>query len=118
MNRVRAQNDAAPCRALVVVGDKKKRMECGRDAGLGLCWLVRARHRIYSSFIPVLVCRLSASAISTGIIDISTSTGQARSSFLCNVSCFSFSSYIASLFFSSCLFSEKSARRDVQAGRQ
>lgn len=59
MIRVRAQNDAAPCRASVVMGDKS-RMECGRDAGLGLCWLVRAPSYLLI-FIPVPVPAISIS---------------------------------------------------------
>ena len=59
MNRVRAQDDAAPCRAPVVMGDKS-RMECRRDAGSGLCWLVRAPSYLLI-FIPVAVPAISIS---------------------------------------------------------
>lgn len=78
-----ARSLSCPCRAPVVMGDKS-RMECGRDTGSGLCWLVRAPSYLLI-FIPVPPCRLSASAIS---ISTGISIGQARSSFRWNVSCF------------------------------
>lgn len=59
MIRVRAQDGAAPCRAPVVMGDKS-RMGCGRDAGSGMSWLVRAPSYLLI-FIPVPVPVISIS---------------------------------------------------------